>query len=109
MSNNIEKIISRKIGKTIFKYRMIEENDKILIAVSGGKDSLTLLHDLSRRKKSFPIKYDIEAAYIITDFCNSCAEKKLIEKFESFGVKYHLRTVPVLERLKDISDLVLGK
>ena len=37
-------------------------------SVSGGKDSMTLLYDLNERIKSFPIKYEIEAIHIKSDF-----------------------------------------
>ena len=39
---------------TIAKYEMLEFNDKIMVAVSGGKDSLALLHILNKIEKDFP-------------------------------------------------------
>ena len=96
----LEKIISKKIGKSIFDYKMIEENDKILIAVSGGKDSMTMLYDLINRKKSFPIKYEIEAIHIKSDFCKCCEKLNLIEKFEEWNIKYTILDVNILKRLK---------
>ncbi|MBN2544706.1 MAG: tRNA 2-thiocytidine biosynthesis protein TtcA [Spirochaetes bacterium] len=98
--NELEKRISRKIGKIIFEYKMIKENDRILVGVSGGKDSLTLLHDLKRRQKSFPIKYTFEAAHIVTDFISY--EKSKIEKlFKEWDIPYHIVFVPVIKRLKE--------
>jgi tRNA 2-thiocytidine biosynthesis protein TtcA len=97
--SDLEKIISKKIGKAIFDYKMIKENDKILIGVSGGKDSLTLLYDLIKRQKSFPIKYKIQAAHIITDF-TICNKEKIEKLFNEWGIEYHFIKVPVLKRLK---------
>ena len=96
---DLEKIISKKIGKAIFDYKMIKNNDKILIGVSGGKDSLTLLYDLIKRQKSFPIKYKILAAHIITDF-TVCNKEKIEKLFNEWKIEYHFINVPVLKRLK---------
>ena len=97
--SNLEKIISKKIGRAIFDYKMIKNNDKILIGVSGGKDSLTLLYDIIKRQKSFPIKYQVQAAHIITDF-TICNKEKIEKIFNEWKVEYHFIEVPVLKRLK---------
>lgn len=97
--NDIEKRISKKIGKTIFEYKMIEDNDRIAVAVSGGKDSLTLLYDLKKRQKSFPVKYDFEVVHIVTDFSTHNIER-VVNIFEEFDVKYHILHIPVLQRVK---------
>jgi len=46
--------IEEKVRVTIGKYKMFEVDDKIAVAVSGGKDSLSLLHILARIEKDFP-------------------------------------------------------
>ena len=97
---DIERLISKRIGQPIYKYKMIEENDKILIAVSGGKDSMTLLYDLMKRRKSFPIHYDIEAVHIKTDFCSCCQKSNLEIKFKEWNAVYTIKHVPVLKRLR---------
>jgi len=97
---DIERLISKIIGQAIYKYKMIEENDKILIAVSGGKDSMTLLYDLMKRRKSFPIHYDIEAVHIKTDFCSCCQKLNLENKFKEWNAVYTIKHVPVLKRLR---------
>ena len=74
-----EQSISRLMGKAIHGYGMIEENEHIAVAVSGGKDSLTLLLQLRDRLKRIPIKYDITAIHLDPGFKLSSAEK--MEKF----------------------------
>ena len=54
----------KKTGKTINRYSMIKENDKVLLGISGGKDSLLLSLALSIRKKWLPISYDLQAVMI---------------------------------------------
>lgn len=48
------KSIENKVRATISRYEMLQPNDKIMVAVSGGKDSITLLHILSKIEKAFP-------------------------------------------------------
>lgn len=96
-----EQLISKRIGQAIFNYKMIVENDKIIVAVSGGKDSVTLLYDLLRRQKSFPIHYDIAAVHIKTDFCRCCEKSDLENLFKDWGVDYHIIDVPVLKRVQE--------
>jgi uncharacterized protein (TIGR00269 family) len=48
------KSIENKVRGTISKYKMFEPKDKIMLAVSGGKDSVTLLHILTKIEKAFP-------------------------------------------------------
>ncbi|HHT80210.1 MAG: ATP-binding protein [Sphaerochaeta sp.] len=51
-------------GKAINTYSMIREGDRVLLSVSGGKDSLALALALSLRRKWMPIKYELEALMI---------------------------------------------
>lgn len=46
--NDFIKYFEKKVFKTISKYNLIEKNDKIAVAISGGKDSLTLLYLLNK-------------------------------------------------------------
>jgi uncharacterized protein (TIGR00269 family) len=47
------KSIENKVRATISRYEMLQPNDKIMVAVSGGKDSVTLLHILAKIEKAF--------------------------------------------------------
>lgn len=96
--------ISKRIGRAIMDYKMLSEGDKIAVAVSGGKDSLTLLRILNDRRSFVPIKYDILAVHIDQGYPKSCA-KKLEKLFKQMGVKYHIEKIDVLKNTpkKDIN------
>jgi len=74
--------IVKKMAKTISKYNMIKDGDVVGVAVSGGKDSLSLLHVLKKMSESHNFKliaitvdegipsYRDEALEIVRNFCN---------------------------------------
>jgi tRNA 2-thiocytidine biosynthesis protein TtcA len=55
----IEREIRRLVGKAIHHYRLIEDGDRILVALSGGKDSLAMLNILHERRARVPIDYEL--------------------------------------------------
>ena len=56
--------IERKMRKAMVDYRLIEDGDKILIGLSGGKDSLALVDLLGRRQKILKPKFKVIAVHI---------------------------------------------
>lgn len=54
----------KSVGKTINNHQMIKDKEKVLLSVSGGKDSLALALALSVRLRWLPIKYNLEALMI---------------------------------------------
>jgi len=91
--------ISKRVGKAIMDYKMIADGDKIIVAVSGGKDSLTLLRVLADRRSFVPIKYDVIAVHIDSGYPKSCA-KPLEKHFKSLGVKYCIEKDDALKKTK---------
>ncbi|MCP5334967.1 MAG: tRNA 2-thiocytidine(32) synthetase TtcA [Oceanospirillaceae bacterium] len=59
--NKLQKRLRRETGNAIVAYNMIEEGDKVMVCLSGGKDSYTLLDMLLSLQKSAPIKFEIIA------------------------------------------------
>ena len=56
--------IEKSAGKAINTYTMIRENDRVAVALSGGKDSLVMLETIAGRRKRLPVKYDVKAIHI---------------------------------------------
>ncbi|MBQ3763504.1 MAG: tRNA 2-thiocytidine biosynthesis protein TtcA [Synergistaceae bacterium] len=53
--------LRRKIGKALSQWQMISENDRVLVGLSGGKDSIILLHALNEFKRRSPVKFSLSA------------------------------------------------
>jgi tRNA 2-thiocytidine biosynthesis protein TtcA len=68
------KSLNRAIGMAIHDYDMIQDGDRILVGLSGGADSLSLLWMLAERLRRIPIRYDLEAAYLDPGFSGGAAE-----------------------------------
>lgn len=66
MRNNVN--ISKKLlgvaGKTNATFKLIQEGDRVLVGLSGGKDSLALVHILKYMQRSAPFKFEFEACTI---------------------------------------------
>ncbi|MFN2545841.1 MAG: tRNA 2-thiocytidine(32) synthetase TtcA [Myxococcales bacterium] len=58
---NLQKRLLRDVGRAMADFRMIEDGDRILVGVSGGKDSFTLLYLLQQLQKSAPIDFSLIA------------------------------------------------
>ena len=65
----LQKLYSH-VRKALELYDMIQENDKIAIGISGGKDSLTLLYALAGLRKFYPKKFTLEAITVDLGFDN---------------------------------------
>lgn len=68
------KALNRAMGKALHRYQMISDGDRIVVGVSGGADSLTLMWMLTERQTRIPINYKLFAVYIDPGFEGSFAE-----------------------------------
>jgi tRNA 2-thiocytidine biosynthesis protein TtcA len=87
-------VFAKKAGRGINRFDMIRDGDRILIGVSGGKDSLALCAALSERKRWVPIDYSLSAAII--DWREYPAQPEALEALRGFldGLAIPLKVIP---------------
>jgi len=94
-------LVKKLVVKTVMERSLIVEGDRILIAVSGGKDSTVLAWALSCVRPALKINYELAALHISTDFCACCKKSALSKRLEEWGIPYNDLFVPVIGRLKE--------
>ena len=79
---------------------MINEGDKVLIAISGGKDSLAMVHILKYFQSVAPIKFEI-GGMTVDPMVNEYKPQPLIPYMKSLGVPYWIESDAIVERAKE--------
>ena len=87
--NKLEKKLCRLVGQAISDFGMIEEGDKVMVCVSGGKDSYAMLDILMKLRERAPINFEIVAVNLDQKQPNFPAEI-LPNYLKSLGVQYHI-------------------
>lgn len=77
---NLQKLVSY-LRQCIKEYGMIQENDKIAIGLSGGKDSFTLLVGLKKLQSFFPTHFDLIAIYVDLGITDSTHNIQIMNSF----------------------------
>ena len=88
-----------KLGKTNAEYQLIQEGDKILVGLSGGKDSLTMIHALKEQQRRAPFEFEFLAVTIsygmgedYTNLANHCKQH---------GINHFIHDTSVYELAKE--------
>ena len=87
--NKLQKRLRRNVGNAIADFNMIEAGDKVMVCLSGGKDSYTMLDILLSLQKSAPIDFDVVAVNM-DQKQPGFPEHILPEYLASLGIEYHI-------------------
>ena len=93
-------VLLKLVAKAVRDWKLIEDGDRVLVAVSGGKDSTALAFALSAARRAMGKNFELAALHISTDFCACCKKIPLAAKLESWGIPFNDLFVPVIGRLK---------
>ncbi len=87
--NKLQKRLRRQVGTAIVDYNMIEEGDKVMVCLSGGKDSYTMLDILLSLQQTAPIKFELVAVNM-DQKQPGFPEQVLPEYLSELGVPHHI-------------------
>ena len=90
----LEKQLARRLGDANATYKLIEDGDRILVGVSGGKDSWALLDLLERLRNRAPVKFSVEAVTVDPGFPQFNPDP-IAEVCERLGVPHHVIPAPI--------------
>jgi tRNA 2-thiocytidine biosynthesis protein TtcA len=100
-NNKLHKRLCRQVGQAIGDFNMIEDGDKVMVCLSGGKDSYALLDILLTLRERAPIHFDIVAVNLDQKQPNFPADV-LPAYLEKLGVPFHIEnqdTYSIVKRL----------
>ncbi len=90
------KSLLRKVGRAIADYGMIREGDRILLGVSGGKDSLSLLQVLMHLQSYAPVEFGLGVITVDPEV-EGFDPHSLTAYYERLGVPWHYAEQPIME------------
>ena len=97
------KSLLRKVGRAIADYAMIREGDRILLGVSGGKDSLSLLQVLMHLRSYAPVRFELGVITVDPEV-QGFDPQSLTAYYDKLGIAWHYRQQPIMEQARSSMD-----
>lgn len=102
-NNKLEKRLCRQVGQAIGDFNMIEDGDKVMVCLSGGKDSYGLLDILLKLKARAPIQFDIVAVNL-DQKQPGFPDHILPQYLTELGVPFHIETQDTYSIVKRVIE-----
>ncbi len=99
MSPTPPRSLTRAAGRAIADYQMIRPGDRLLVAVSGGKDSLSLLHTLLALRTRAPVAFELGVATVDPQI-EGFDPAPLRDQIPRLGLPYYYRSQAIVERAR---------
>jgi tRNA 2-thiocytidine biosynthesis protein TtcA len=96
----MSKKIIRKVGKAVHDFGLIDDGDNILVALSGGKDSYTMLDALIELQKRAPVKFKLTGITVESGF-DGFKWQKIEEYCKSRNVPYIIKHTTIYDIIED--------
>ena len=106
-SRRLEKRLNERFVKAMATYHLIEDDDHILVGLSGGKDSLLLTELLAKRAKIDHPRFKVEALHVRMENIHYESDTSYLQQFcEDLGIRLHLKTTSFnLDQLENPDNL----
>jgi tRNA 2-thiocytidine biosynthesis protein TtcA len=100
---SINKRLMRPVGRAIADFDMIRDQDRVLLGLSGGKDSLSLLHILNQLQRHAPIHFEL-GAVTVDPLVQGFDPATLQPYVQGLGIPYFYQREPILARAMEHID-----
>jgi tRNA 2-thiocytidine biosynthesis protein TtcA len=100
-AHKLEKRLCRQVGQAIMDFNMIEEGDRVMVCVSGGKDSYGMLDILLKMQQRAPINFELIAVNL-DQKQPGFPEHILPEYLKQLGVPFHIETQDTYSIVKKV-------
>jgi len=100
-THKLEKRLCRQMGQAIIDYNMIEEGDRVMVCLSGGKDSYGMLDILLKMQQRAPIRFDLVGVNL-DQKQPGFPDHILPEYLKSLGIEHHIETQDTYSIVKKV-------
>jgi tRNA 2-thiocytidine biosynthesis protein TtcA len=103
-TSELETRIAKKVTKAITDHRLIEDGDRVMVGLSGGKDSWALIQILDVLRRRAPISFSLVAVNIDSGY-EGYEHQKLTDTCAARGWELHVEHTNIGETIEDILDV----
>jgi tRNA 2-thiocytidine biosynthesis protein TtcA len=103
-TSDLETRIAKKVTKAITDHRLIEDGDRVMVGLSGGKDSWALIQILDVLRRRAPINFSLVAVNIDSGY-EGYEHQKLTDTCAARGWELHVEHTNIGETIEDILDV----